>query len=130
MIKYLFLHTSLTVIVFMVWIESTHLSGGEVGMAPFVLLIFVGYQLAIGVVLSIIFRKMLLHRTSMIIGLCVYLVIYELIPILLGNELLISGIFKAGSDGEINRAFSLTPIAAGAITIVTILLREKNKSKQ
>jgi len=128
MIKYLFLQAGLTIVFFMIWIGTTNLPGGEVGMAPFLLGIFLSIQLTIGIALSLIFRKRLTTVNTMLIGMLVYLAIYELGPLVVGSEPMIWGIFEEGSNGETNRAFGLIPLVAGVLTLIVIEIRERKRT--
>ena len=128
MIKYLFLQASLTIVFFMIWIGTTNLPGGEVGMAPFLLGIFLSIQLTIGIVLSLIFRKCLTTVNTMLIGMLVYLTIYEFGPVVIGSEPMIWGVFEDGPNGETNRAFGLIPLVAGALTLIAIEIWERKRT--
>ena len=129
MIKYLFQQVVLSSIFFMVWIARTDLPGGEVGMAPILLGLFLLIQLFIGITLSLIFRRYLTTKYSLLIGMLLYLAIYELGPLLIGSEPMIWGIFEDGANGEISRAFSLIPLAAGALTLITIAINAPRKTE-
>ncbi|WP_339866543.1 hypothetical protein [uncultured Algoriphagus sp.] len=125
MIKYLFLQAGLTIVFFMIWIGTTNLPGGEVGMAPFLLGIFLLIQLTTGILLSLFFRKHLTTANTMLIGMLVYIAIYELGPVGIGSEPMILGIFEKGAKGELNRAFGLIPLVATVFTLIAIEIRER-----
>lgn len=112
----------------MIWIKTTNLPGGEVGMAPFLLGIFLSIQLTIGIVLSLIFRKRLTTVNAMLVGMLVYLAIYQFGPLLIGSEPMIWGIFEEGSNGETNRAFGLIPLVAGVLTLIAIKILERKRT--
>lgn len=128
MIKYLFLQAGLTIVFFMIWIGTTNLPGGEVGMAPFLLGIFLSIQLTIGIALSLIFMKRLTTVNTMLIGMLIYLAIYELGPLVIGSEPMMWGIFEEGANGETNRAFGLIPLVAGVLTLIAIEIRERKRT--
>lgn len=125
MIKLLFLQVALTFVCLMVWIKSTQLSSGEVGMLPLVFGVYLLIQLFIGIILSIFFRKKLHTAKNLIIGIIVSLLIYEVIPFFDGNKPMLLGIFDDGPQGEINRAVSLIPIIPCLIIIRLIAIVKK-----
>lgn len=127
MIKYLFLQAGLTFIIFMFWLGTTGLPGGEVGMVPFLLGIFLLIHLTIGILISLVFRKHLITRNTRLIAMVVYLAIYELGPLLVGSKPMILGVFENGSNGETNRAFALIPLLAGLLTLMVIGIRERKR---
>ena len=112
----------------MIWIGTTNLPGGEVGMAPFLLGIFLSIQLTIGIALSLIFMKRLTTVNTMLIGMLIYLAIYELGPLVIGSEPMMWGIFEEGANGETNRAFGLIPLVAGVLTLIAIEIRERKRT--
>jgi hypothetical protein len=128
MIKYLFLQAGFTFIFFMFWLGTTSLPGGEVGMAPFLLGIFLLIHLTIGILISLVFRKHLITRNNLLIGMLVYLGIYELGPLLVGGKPMILAIFEEDTNGETNRAFALIPLLAGLITLMVIGIRERKRA--
>ncbi|RAI83839.1 hypothetical protein LV83_04152 [Algoriphagus yeomjeoni] len=129
MIKYLFLHVLLSVVFFMFWMSNTNLPGGEVGMAPILFGCLLLVQLIIGIILSLIFSKKLTTANSLLIGMIIYLAIYELIPLFMGSEPSLLGIFDSEPSGETNRAFSLIPFVSGIITLRIIGIRENKRSE-
>lgn len=128
MIKYLFLQAGLTFIIFTFWLGKTSLPGGEVGMAPFLLGIFLLTHFTIGILISLVFRKYLITRKTLLIAMLVYLGIYEIGPLLVGSKPMILGIFEKGSNGETNRAFALIPLLAGLLTLIVIGIRERKRA--
>lgn len=124
LIKYQILSATFSFIIFMVWMFTSDLPGGEIGMAPFELLYSLFFQLVIGATLSAVFNKYLKTVTTLIIGICTCTLFYEFILPPKEGSLVIMGIFQEGSKGEINRAFALIPIVAMLATIVVIIVKE------
>ncbi|PIB35750.1 hypothetical protein BFP72_10270 [Reichenbachiella sp. 5M10] len=128
MIKYLFQQVALTVVLFMLWIGTTNLSGGDVGMMPMLMGMLVLIHISIGITLSLIFRNQLKTPNSMLIGIVIFQFIYQLGPLVIGDEPMFWGIFEASSSGEINRAFALIPLVCGILTLITIVIREQKNT--
>ncbi len=128
MIKYLFLQTILTAIFFIVWIESTTLSGGDVGMMPMLMGMFLLIHLGIGLTFSIIFRRHHKSVNSRLVGMLIYLAVYQFGPLAIGDKPMFWEIFENGYSGETSRAFALTSLVAGVLMLIVIELRERKRT--
>lgn len=128
MIKYLLLHVLLTMIFFMIWVTNTELTGGEVGMTPILLGIYLLIHLVVGAVLSLIFRIWLDSKRTRLIGILIYVLLYELAPVVSGMPM-IFGIFEPESTGEVNRAFALIPLVSGVFVALAIYYNERRTRK-
>lgn len=114
-------------IAFMIWVTNTNQPGGNVGMTPFVVGLVLIIQIPIGIVLSLLFNKLLRERKQKIIGLTLYILIYELIFLMLDGSLPIIHSFNRDWSGEIYAAYSLSSIIAYIITVIFIRTKEPKK---
>jgi TctA family transporter len=128
MVRYLFIHAATTMVAFMIWITSTSLPGGEVGMTPFILGFVLIIQLFIGMVLALVFRKYLIERRQKIVGLTVYFILYELIFFAIDGQLSIINSFSKGWSSEVYAAYSLSSIIAYIVTLTILLTKELKAS--
>ncbi len=128
MVRYLFIHAATTIVAFMIWITSTSLPGGEVGMAPFILGLVLIIQLFIGMVLALVFKKYLIERRQKIVGLTVYFLLYEMIFFAIDGQLSIISAFSKGWTSEVYIAYSLSSIIAYIVALTILLTKELKAS--
>ncbi|WP_299762751.1 hypothetical protein [uncultured Pontibacter sp.] len=112
----------------MIWITSTSLPGGEVGMAPFILGLVLIIQLFIGMVLALVFKKYLIERRQKIVGLTVYFLLYEMIFFAIDGQLSIISAFSKGWTSEVYIAYSLSSIIAYIVALTILLTKELKAS--
>lgn len=115
-------------VAFMIWVSSTSLPGGEVGMAPFILGLVLIIQLFIGLVLALVFRKYLIKRRQKIIGLTFYIILYELIFFAIDGQLSIISSFSKGWSREVYAAYSLSSILAYIVALSILVTKELKTS--
>lgn len=128
MLRYLFIHAATTIVAFMIWITSTSLPGGEVGMAPFILGLVLIIQLFIGMVLALVFKKYLIERRQKIVGLTVYFLLYEMIFFSIDGQLSIISAFGKGWTSEVYIAYSLSSVIAYIVALTILLTKELKAS--
>lgn len=112
----------------MIWVINTNLPGGDVGMTPFTVGLVLIIQLPIGVISAFVFKKALRERIQKIIGLTLYIVLYELIFVIIGGQIPIINAFNTDWSGEIYAAYSLSSIIAYIMCIALILIKEPKKN--
>ncbi|WP_299760738.1 hypothetical protein [uncultured Pontibacter sp.] len=112
----------------MIWVTSTSLPGGEVGMAPFILSFVLIIQLFIGMVLALVFRQYLIERRQKIIGLTFYFILYELVFFAIDGQLSIISSFSKGWSREVYAAYSLSSIIAYIVALTILLTKELKAS--
>ena len=115
-------------VTFMIWVTSTSLPGGEVGMAPFILSFVLIIQLFIGMVLALVFRQYLIEKRQKIIGLTFYFILYELVFFAIDGQLSIISSFSKGWSREVYGAYSLSSIIAYIVALTILLTKELKAS--
>lgn len=125
MIKFFFVQSLLTFLIFMIWILTGNFSGGEIGMTPLTVIITVTIQFVLAVVVLLSF-KTLTRKVSPFILLISYLFIYEVCFFIFTGNLAIANIFNKGFSGAIYRGYSFSSLISGVITFIIIIFT-KNK---
>ncbi|WPP49669.1 hypothetical protein [Catalinimonas niigatensis] len=111
----------------MIWVTNTNLPGGDVGMTPFTVGLVLVIQLPIGILLALLFNKILRERIQKIIGLTLYIILYELIFVINDGQFSIINSFNGDWSGEIYAAYSLSSIIGYIMGVALILIKEPKK---
>ncbi|PWK20033.1 hypothetical protein [Xanthomarina spongicola] len=120
MIKYFFVQSVLTLVIFFLWITIGDFSDGEVGMTPLNVLIAVALQFVIGSILFILLNKRI--KINYYVALLLYLILYEVVFSVFTGSLAIPYLFDEGFSGAIYRGYFFSSIIAGVFTTFIIYL--------
>lgn len=121
MVIWFIFQSTLTIIIFLIYIINSSYSGGEIGMTPLAVILALFIQFLLSLVFLLVLKKHLTGRTRSLFFL-INAVLYQLSYLFFSDNLPILGLSEIGLLGFLNKGYSLCSIFSTVFVCVMFFL--------